>query len=164
MHWIGYFDSLLCYFSVKYPARTSACETPPAGGGGTPSQGPHAHVPLDRAWFLIGFWPLSQKKYIISVWVCPTGYIISWESAKRVCPGRLIWFSRIISNTKAMTLTRTFERVAAAPPPPPATPRPGDVLGRFLSERVNRKWPFCITGQQFFPNFLAIRLNKSNDT
>ena len=29
---------------------------------------------------------------------------------------------------------------------------------------VNRKGPFCITGQQRFRIFLAIRLNKSKDT
>ena len=29
---------------------------------------------------------------------------------------------------------------------------------------VNRKWPFFITGQQFFPNIMAIRLSKSKDT
>ena len=35
---------------------------------------------------------------------------------------------------------------------------------RFSATHVDRKWPFCITGQQFFPYFLAIRLSKSKDT
>ena len=65
---------------------------------------------------------------------------------------------------KSNDSNQNFWASSRRPPPPLATPRPGDVLGRFLSERVNRKWPFCITGQQFFQNFLAIRLNKSKDT
>ena len=36
--------------------------------------------------------------------------------------------------------------------------------GRFWATRVNQKWPFCIIGQKFFPNFLAVRLSKSKDT
>ena len=35
---------------------------------------------------------------------------------------------------------------------------------RFWATHVDRKWPFCITEQQFSPYFLVIRLNKSKDT
>ena len=35
---------------------------------------------------------------------------------------------------------------------------------RFSATHVDRKWPFCITKQQFLPYFLVIRLSKSKDT